>query len=389
LDAILNATRQALEARRAETRAVAEGIKRALDRYFESLDAIVLAEFAARNGLDATGLTPSPADAAKALRDAVLALPELTTPVVTPPAEGVAPEAAPPASERTPSREIEPPESRPSSTQLIAAPAHSETRLRPSAARLDSEGETLRAEFEAIDFDGLGDAEFASYATEFAARARMRQERGLAPEGELEGRIIRRLTALAHQRTLPRPVFGLSRSHTGDWAAIAARARADRERRGSSDAASGLTHRLAIPPVVVAKAAATDDASDEGIEEEPLELQHLRARAASGAVVMVGGVVKNDKLDRVRRRTEIDVEWIGLDAGKSDKAVSALAKRVREGRLAALVVLNGLMNHKDYEPLIAAAREVDLPVAYADKAGKGALVRAFVELEKRLSEAAA
>jgi hypothetical protein len=75
--------------------------------------------------------------------------------------------------------------------------------------------------------------------------------------------------------------------------------------------------------------------------------------------------------------------WVGLEAGRSASAVTALAKRIRDGRLAALVLLNGLMDHKQSEPLLIAAREVGLPVAYADKAGHGALARAFLELETR------
>jgi hypothetical protein len=137
------------------------------------------------------------------------------------------------------------------------------------------------------------------------------------------------------------------------------------------------------------KSARTDGeegADDDAREEEPLDLPRLRARASQAEVVLVGGVVKNEKLDRVRARTGIEVDWVGLDVGKSAAAVAALAKRIRDGRLAALVLLNGLLDHKQSEPLISAARDVGLPVAYADKAGKGALVKAFVELERRLGD---
>jgi len=155
---------------------------------------------------------------------------------------------------------------------------------------------------------------------------------------------------------------------------------------------SGLTHRISIPAQVEV-AAIADEASvraedDQGELDAPLSLPRLQAAAADAEIVMVGGLVKREKLDRVRARTGIEVEWIGLAAGKSAATVTALAKRIRARRLAALVLLNGLMSHKESEPLIAAAREVDLPVAYADKAGKGSLVKAFVELEKRVGDRA-
>jgi hypothetical protein len=53
------------------------------------------------------------------------------------------------------------------------------------------------------------------------------------------------------------------------------------------------------------------------------------------------------------------------------------------------MLLSGLTDHNQSEPLVAAPREVDLPVAYAYKFGKGSLVKAFVELEKRAGERAA
>jgi hypothetical protein len=265
-------------------------------------------------------------------------------------------------------------------------PEDSETRLRPYGVPLDPEGVALRAEFEAVDFDTLGDAEFASFAAEFAARARHRQERGLVIAGnDFETRIIRRLTALVSERRLPRPIFGLARSHRGDWLAIAKRARDDRERRaaaaGRADRAPGDPSNARVPPV--AKSAAPPPQDDEP-DETPLDLPRLRARAHGSSLVVVGGVAKPEKLERLRRRAEIEIEWIGLDAGKSASTVAALARRIRDGRLVALVLLNGLLDHKQSEPLMTAAREVGLAVAYADKAGKGAFTRALMELERRL-----
>jgi hypothetical protein len=399
-EAMIEALRAQLVKRRDEALAGVEPIRAALDAYVEAIDAQVLHEFGERNGL--AGADPesmlAPRDAAGRLLEAVRALPPLldagSAPAIVGPTS--TPDAAPAAS--IPSiepavapRAVDEPVVPAGVPQLDRSSAPPSTRRRPTEP-LDDDGVAFREEFEAIDFDDLKDPDFLSYANEFAARARLRQEQGLSTPSDLEGRIIRRLTALAATRSLPRPVFGLSRSHKGDWAAIARRVRDEREGRASApDRPSGLTHRISIPAQVEVAAATDDDAvpaEDEQRESDaPLALPNLRAAAADAEVVMVGGMVKREKLDRVRARTGIPVEWIGLAAGKSAAAVASLAKRIREGRIAALVVLNGLMQHKEYEPLIAAAREHGLPVAYADKAGKGALVKAFVELEERLGKA--
>lgn len=265
------------------------------------------------------------------------------------------------------------------------AGAHgSALRVRSHRAPLDAEGAALRAEFEALELESLSDAEFASFAAEFAARARHRQERGLvAASNDFEGRIIRRLTALASERRLPKPVFGLARSHSGDWLALAKRARDDRERRAAARAAAAQAGASSARVPVATKTLAPPPADDEP-EDTPLDLPRLRARARGVSLIVVGGVAKAEKLERLRRRAEIDIEWIGLDAGKSASTVAALARRIRDGRLVALVLLNGLLDHKQSEPLMTAAREVGLPVAYADKAGKGAFTRALLELERRL-----
>jgi hypothetical protein len=398
-DALIEALRAQLVKRRDEALAGVEPIRAALDAYVEAIDAQVLREFGERNGLDGADPGPmlDPRDAAMRLLEAVRALSlhldAGSAPVIVGPSR--TPDAAPAISvqsvEPAPPRLVDDPVAPAEVPQLDRSSAPPSTRRRPSEP-LDDDGVAFKEEFEAIDFDDLKDPDFLSYANEFAARARLRQEQGLSTPSDLEGRIIRRLTALAATRSLPRPVFGLSRSHKGDWAAIARRVRDEREGRASApDRPSGLTHRISIPAQVEVAAATDDDAvpaEDEQRESDaPLALPNLRAAAADAEVVMVGGMVKREKLDRVRARTGIPVEWIGLAAGKSAAAVASLAKRIREGRIAALVVLNGLMQHKEYEPLIAAAREHGLPVAYADKAGKGALVKAFVELEERLGKA--
>ncbi len=391
--------------RSAEIGARGEAVRAALEHYTTVVRARLASDASATPGAEASSLD----EAERRLGQAVEALtmlgrerPTLPSVVVAPPPSSRAPtveilEAPPPSTTQAmPVPVAPPPASDPAPVtrrrvvgyepQPSSSPDEPEPRSRPYGGALDAEGVALRAEFDALDFDSLSDADFTSHATELAARARHRQERQLVvPSIDLETRIIRRLTALAHQRRLPRPIFGLSRSHQADWASLARRARDEREKRAASaamraarSAPESSPNRVPTPNSAMPAYARDDD------DDAPLELPRLRARAKADALVVVGGVVKAEKLERLRKSTGIEVEWIGLDVGKSASTVAALAKRIRGGRLAALVLLNGLMDHKQSEPLMSAARDVGLPVVYADKAGKGALSRALLELDRRL-----
>ena len=406
LGAVLEAVRARLQQEREAALVGVVEVRAAVDAYVAAVEAHLAFEVLARNGLQGERPSVAPEQAARHLLEVVRQLPALVVAAdttATPRTSAVQAAAGSDVSTEQPAgsaaRPAEhaplvavPEEPAPSSVTVhlgtaanVEPPPESGSGRHRVTVPLDDDGIALRDEFESIDFDTLKDADFLSYANDFAARARLRQEQGLGNTSDLEGRIIRKLTALAAGRHLPRPVFGLSRAHKGDWAAIAKRVRDEREGRASAPDRVSLTHRIPI------LGPADEDAGgdDERETEEPLWLPKLRAAAAASDVVMVGGIVKREKLDRVRARTGIEVEWIGLAAGKSPQAVASLAKRIREGRLAALVLLNGLMDHKQSEPLVAAAREVDLPVAYADKAGKGTLVKAFVDLEARIAGRAA
>jgi hypothetical protein len=97
-----------------------------------------------------------------------------------------------------------------------------------------------------------------------------------------------------------------------------------------------------------------------------------------GPVVFIGGVIEHKKLAWAERVFGADIEWAPSRRGPT---MEALARRIRRGRVRALVVLEHLVSHRQYEVLIEAARSVRLPVAYARKAGQAALARAFASLD--------
>lgn len=354
----LEAVGEALRARHRDAIQRVQAIREVLDAYEAAIEEDLAADFAVRNGV-AESVPRRALRAALDLRSAIEALPEMIS--ATRDAASLPMPEPPPSRPDTPS-----------------------TTRRASAVR-EADSIALENEVDPLEWDSLPDSIFIKYAEEFAARARAIQHRvGSTDGGEFEGRLIRRLTAMVHGRGVS-GVYGLSLRHSGDWTAIARRAREERERlQAVGDAARPLGRKVLNPGDLAKLTRDDDEELDE--RDEPLELPALRRAAARGAIVMVGGIVKADKLERVHRRTGMDIEWVPLSPQSSGGGAS-LARRVRDHRVAALVLLHGLMAHKDFEPLVDAARAGNTPVVYADKAGKGALVRALVELEAILARA--
>ena len=99
--------------------------------------------------------------------------------------------------------------------------------------------------------------------------------------------------------------------------------------------------------------------------------------------LIVGGIVKHEKLERLRAETGVELEWIALDSGRSSAAVASVAARLRSGRVDRIVLLEGLIDHKQSDPIKAAARESGVPFAYARKGGLSSVRAALLDLEIR------
>jgi hypothetical protein len=98
-----------------------------------------------------------------------------------------------------------------------------------------------------------------------------------------------------------------------------------------------------------------------------------------------GGVRKATKSSWLGERVDFEVEWIDTSPS-STSSTTVLERRIRDGRIAALVVLDGLVGHKHVEPLIAAARQTSVPVAYAGRGGTASLEQAMLEIEEGLRQ---
>jgi hypothetical protein len=106
----------------------------------------------------------------------------------------------------------------------------------------------------------------------------------------------------------------------------------------------------------------------------------LERLVGDAPIVVVGGS-RGEKLAWLPSSLRAKVEWIETTR-QGTHAIGNLAQRIRQRRVLALIVLDGVVGHKHSEPLVTAAREVKIPTAYANKGGTGALARAFTQLEK-------
>ena len=356
---VLEALRALLEARRAEVAQRVEQIRGATDAYVAALERQLACELAERAGL--TGFEPGgvPA-AARTLLQLVQALPELAT----------EPEPSLRAASRSPN----------SSAESAEAPAGHANAFVYEAS---GEARSLLTEVHSLDLEGMPGQLFRAYASELAARARSLQDRGHNAE-DIPGRVIRKLTRFAYDRGVL--VFGLKRSDKADWDELARKHRTERERMLAGEPRQ-LTHRLPLAKRDEnSSPTAADDEGDESDLDDRIDLPHLQQTTRERPLVLVGGISKQDKLDRLQSRYGIHVEWVETQRAGTH-AISTLEQRVRDGRVAALVVLDGLLGHKHFEPIVDAARRAGTPLAYGNKGGKASIQGALSEIEAQLAPA--
>ncbi len=360
VDGLLEKIREQLSSKKRESEDRVARIKAAADDYLKAIEADLVADVAVRVGIEAQR-TSSAVKAALTLRSLIEALPEArvrTEAAAAPSAAAV--EVASEAHEE----------------------AHEEAKAPVASRRVetDPEIEGLYREFQSMDFDGLSDGLFKPWAEEFACRARGLQSKGLADGNDLLTRMFRVLTAKAFQRNT-RDIFGLARNHHGDWVARAERAKREREQVQAGPAPRSVATRIVIPEALRAAVAAPEE--DEAATWP--ELPKLLALCVERPLVLLGGVVKQEKLERLKKHLGAEVEWIATDNG-NPQGIASLERRVREGRVGAVVVLEELIGHRHFSPVVDAARQVMMPIAYGAKAGKASIVRALQDIESMLGK---
>jgi hypothetical protein len=357
---VLEALRVLLETRRAEVAQRVEQIRAAADAYAAALDRQLACELAERAGL--TGFEPGGVSAAaRALLQLVQGLPELASDAETP-SRGSAPRST-----GSPAEAAE------------APTGHANAFVYEASA----EARSLLTEVHSLDLEGMPGQLFRAYASELAARARSLQDRGHNAE-DIPGRVIRKLTRFAYDRGVL--VFGLKRSDKADWDELARKHRAERDRMLAGEPRQ-LTHRLPLARRDEnSSPTASDDESDEAESDDRIDLPHLQQTTRERPLVLVGGISKQEKLERLQSRYGIQAEWVETQRAGTH-AIATLEQRVRDGRIAALVVLDGLLGHKHFEPIVDAARRAGTPLAYGNKGGKASIAGALTEIEAQLAPA--
>jgi hypothetical protein len=122
------------------------------------------------------------------------------------------------------------------------------------------------------------------------------------------------------------------------------------------------------------------------IENAPLSTHPaLLARVKHGRIVVIGALSGRDRASTFPPELAEHVEWIDTERDGAH-AIGNLPQRVRQGRVAAVVILDRAVQHRHTEPVVAQAREQGVPIAFAGQGGKASLARALAQIEAALEQ---
>lgn len=110
----------------------------------------------------------------------------------------------------------------------------------------------------------------------------------------------------------------------------------------------------------------------------------LQAAVAHAKVVVIGALSGRDRADAFSGEIAPHVEWVDTERDGAH-AVGNLPQRIRQGRVAGVVILDRAVQHRHTEAVMAAARDAAVPVAFAGKGGRASIVRAAEQLEIALA----
>ena len=151
-------------------------------------------------------------------------------------------------------------------------------------------------------------------------------------------------------------------------------ARAER----AAEAALKLARAVAALPEL---ANSTEPKPTAPTEEAPPREAAPSTRRASGKLVIIGALAGREKSGSLPAEFALDAEWIDTERD-GVHAVGNLPQRIRQGRVSGVVILDRVVSHKHTEPVVAAARDAHVPVAFAGQGGKASLARALAQIEE-------
>jgi len=108
----------------------------------------------------------------------------------------------------------------------------------------------------------------------------------------------------------------------------------------------------------------------------------LRAVLVSQKLVVIGALSR-DRSESAPDGIAEHIEWIDTERD-GVHALGNLPQRIRQGRVAGVIILDRAVKHKHSEPAVAAARDAQVPVAFAGQGGRASLERALTQIESML-----
>lgn len=129
-------------------------------------------------------------------------------------------------------------------------------------------------------------------------------------------------------------------------------------------------------PVAVA-APVTDDGSLQDFPRLCRAVEHAK-------LVVIGALAGRSKASVLPALLETQTEWIDTERDGAH-AVGNLPQRIRQGRVAGVIILDRAVQHRHTEAVMSAARDTETALAFAGQGGKASLLRAVEQIETTLS----
>lgn len=151
-------------------------------------------------------------------------------------------------------------------------------------------------------------------------------------------------------------------------------------RNDGSHGVSGVESPMTLKAPLASKSAAGVKA--QVVVEAPSTWPNLRAALVSQKLVVIGALSR-DRSDSAPEGFSEHIEWIDTERD-GVHALGNLPQRIRQGRVAGVIILDRAVKHKHSEPALAAARDAKVPTAFAGQGGRASLERALTQLEGML-----
>ncbi len=121
-------------------------------------------------------------------------------------------------------------------------------------------------------------------------------------------------------------------------------------------------------------------------QDSVAKLAHLREYLQKRVLLIIGGVPVPKRIDWMETMLDVRPEWPETSPDGNHHLVASIERRIREGKIGAIIIANDLIRHGTFYSIRDAAAAHKVPVAYAAKCGTGQLNLAFDHLDVVLAK---